>query len=114
MLDLEELPAPNCGQPETGASGRGASDGGLTVDRVAFLNALHVDPGVERLEAPAVAKLLRCSERTARRRLAEWHRAPPDTAPATKLLWDFRRRGRSSYFTTRSELARYYPEIDDG
>ena len=86
MLDFPELSASNCGQPETGASGRGASDGGLTVKRVALLNAYHVDPGEARLEAPAVAKLLRCSERTARRRLAEWHRAPPDTAPATKLL----------------------------
>jgi hypothetical protein len=68
----------------------------------------------DRLEARAIAVLLRVSVPTARRRLRGWHSAPPGTAPRTELLPDVRRRGRSSYFTTRDELARYYPEIDDG
>ena len=44
---------------------------------------------------------------------AVWHRAPANTAPRVKLLGGWRR-GRRSYYTTRAEIARYYPEIDDG
>lgn len=68
-------------------------------------------PSGEVLGAAGVAKLLRVSERTARRRLAEWHRAP-EKAPRVELL-PGDRRGRSGYQTTRDEISRCYPEIND-
>lgn len=60
-----------------------------------------------------VAKLLLLSERSAKRRLRDWYTAPEHTAPRTELAPDPSRRGRSAYTTTRAEIARYYPEIDD-
>lgn len=98
----------NCDQQTPFAIGRGVR------------RARVMDP--RRLEARDVAKLLIVSVVTARRRLSSWYRAteasksngtPPD-APHTQLCSDFLRRGRSSYFTTRAELAKYYPEINDG
>lgn len=76
----------------------------------------------DRLEARDVAKLLFVSLATARRRLTAWCAATlradrdgtPLTEPRTVLAPDPTRRGRSAYTTTRAELARAYPEIDDG
>lgn len=65
------------------------------------------------IDAKTLAPLLRVSVETARRRLAEWHTAPAGTAPATELRPRPNRRGRSRYVTTRHELARHIPEIDD-
>lgn len=85
----------NCGHNACPATGRAASNGGDEVD------------------AKTLAPLLRVSVETARRRLAEWHTAPAGTAPATELRPRPNRRGRSRYVTTRHELARHIPEIDD-
>ncbi len=104
----------NFGHHDHSASGRGASSEGLTVERVAFLDSMRINVGSGRIGPAELAKLLRCSVRTARRRLAEWHSAAKGTAPAVGIRSDHRRRGRSSYFTTRPELVRFYPEIDDG
>lgn len=112
MLDSEELLSANYGHQATGASGRGAPDGGMTVEHGAS-GAARGPYASDAIDAVTVAAILRCSPRTARRRLAVWHRAPANTAPRVKLLGGWRR-GRRSYYTTRAEIARYYPEIDDG
>lgn len=67
--------------------------------------------GTDRLDWRGVVRLLVLTKRTARRRLAAWAAAPDGTAPRTELTTG--RRGRSTYTTTRAEIARYYPEIDD-
>lgn len=104
----------NCGHPPPDASGRGASAGERTeFERLVQLDAWGFDVGEARIGADQLAKLLRVSVRTARRRLADWHRAPAGTAPSVAIRPDHRRRGRSSYFTSRAELARFYPEITD-
>lgn len=74
----------------------------------------YAQEGTDRMGWREVARALLFSERTAQRRLAEWFAAPLGTAPRTELRPDPTRRGRSSYTTTRAELVRYYPEIDDG
>lgn len=61
-----------------------------------------------RLGAAEVALVLRTSERTARRRLASWHRAG---APRVEL--ERSPRGEPRYTITRAELARAIPEIND-
>ena len=55
-----------------------------------------------------VARMLRVSDRTARRRLADWHRAG-----APRVEREQSRRGEPRYTITRAELARAIPEIDD-
>lgn len=94
-LDTCEGAVVNCGHNACPATGRAASNGGDEVD------------------AEALAKLLRRSVETARRRLARWHKAPAGTAPATELLPRPDHPGRSRYVTTRLELARYLPEVAD-
>lgn len=96
------------------ASGRVALNARGGVAAVLAKQCLGIDPGELRLDAKAVAMLFRVSLPTARRRLASWHAAPAGTAPQTKKTPRVGRRGRSSYFTTRDELARFYPEINDG
>jgi hypothetical protein len=68
---------------------------------------------MEELDAKALAPLLGVGPKTAQRRLAEWYRAAPGTAPATLLRPRPGRAGRPRYVTTRAELARHLPEIDD-
>ena len=69
--------------------------------------------GTDRLGWRDVARLLVLPKRTAQRRLVEWATAPDGTAPRTELTPPQGRRGRSAYTTTRAEIARHYPEIDD-
>lgn len=57
-----------------------------------------------------LAKALRTSPRTAQRRLAEWHES--GSGPRVTLS-RHGRAGRPALVTTRAELARAIPEIDD-
>lgn len=68
---------------------------------------------MEEVDAKALAPLLGVGPKTAQRRLAEWHRAPAGTAPATDLRPHAGRPGRPRYVTTRAELARHLPETAD-
>lgn len=86
--------------------------GELRSPRPACQRSSYVRRGGDRLGWRGVAKLLIVSESTARRRLADWYTAPEHTAPRTELA-PGDRRGRSAYTTTRAEIARHYPEIDD-
>lgn len=61
-----------------------------------------------RLGVADVARLLRTSERTARRRLAAWNRTG---TPRVERVPS--RRGEPALTITRAELARAIPEIDD-
>lgn len=61
-----------------------------------------------RLGAAEVARELRTSERTARRRLASWHRAGSPRVERVRSP-----RGEPAYTITRAELARVIPEIDE-
>lgn len=67
-----------------------------------------LSPAEVRLGVDAVARALRVSPRTARRRLAAWHSTG---APRVERVPS--RRGEPSYTITRAELLRAVPEIDD-
>lgn len=55
-----------------------------------------------------VARMLRVSSRTARRRLADWHRAGSPRVERVRSA-----RGEPRYTITRAELAQAIPEIDE-
>ncbi len=67
-----------------------------------------MSPAEVRLGVDAVARALRVSTRTARRRLASWHQHGTPRVERVRSA-----RGEPSYTITRAELARAIPEIDD-
>lgn len=72
------------------------------------ITVTHLPTAEVRLGAAEVARALRVSTVTARRRLASWHAAGSPRVERVRSA-----RGEPRYTITRAELARAIPEIDE-